>query len=113
MTDHEGSEPPKDPSTDGPSGMARYEITIGAEDTRGPIAVDRFDLDRLPDRHGATRALVTQEELGLLRNAGVPLEVGERLEVSPLDPALTLTDDQAHRWLKRRLHGIPTEKQAP
>ncbi|MBP6994553.1 MAG: hypothetical protein KBB39_00240 [Phycicoccus sp.] len=113
MTEHEGSVPPGNPSTDSSTPVVRYEVTIGAEDTRGPLAVDRFDLDRLPDRRGATRALVTQEELGQLRNAGVPLEVGERLDVAPLDPALTVTDDQAHRWLKRRVHGIPTEKQAP
>ena len=89
---------------------ARYEILIDTGGSRGPELAAQHDLDRLPDREGRVRALVTEDDLARLQASGAPIEVGARLDVAPLDPALVASDDEAQRWLEERLHGIRREK---
>lgn len=122
MSDQSGSDStPGTPATGDSGATVRYDITIDAGSggpgdrgpSIGPAVVDRFDLDRLPNRGGSVRALVTEEELATLRSAGVPVEVGDQIDVAPLDRSLLVSDDEAQAWLQKRLHGIPTERKAP
>lgn len=99
MSTHDGGQAPRD----------RIEVTIDLDDVRGLEAIDKLDLDRLPDPEGRVRALVSDEDLARLKEAGFGVQVGERIPVAPLDPSLVFTDDDAETWLRRRLDGVSRE----
>ena len=88
----------------GPSRPVRFDATIhpgrGAKDL---APLDDLALDRVPDRHGRIRALMTAEECEMLLDLGYEVRLHRAHPIRPLDPRLVETDKAAQRWLDERL----------
>ena len=69
-----------------------------------------LDLDRLPDREGVPRFLVSPTELEELRDRSVVFEVAEELPARALEGDLVYSDEEALADLERRLEGIEREE---
>jgi hypothetical protein len=82
-------------------GSARFDATIhpgrGTKDLR---PLDDMQLDRLPDRYGRIRALVTAEECARLLDLGYQVRLHRHHPIEPLDGRLIATDESVQRWLE-------------
>lgn len=81
-------------------GSARFDATIhagrGEKDLR---RLDDMQLDRLPDRYGRVRVLVTAEECAQLLDLGYQVRLHGHQALEPLDPRLIATDESVQAWL--------------
>lgn len=89
------------------SGPGRFDATIhpgrGAKDLGG---LDDVPLDRLPDRYGRLRALVTAEECAYLLDLGYEVRLRRHHPIRPLDPELIATDESVQRWLDETIASV-------
>jgi len=94
----------------GPSRPVRFDATIhpgrGAKDL---APLDAIALDRVPDRYGRIRALMTAEECETLLDLGYEVRLHRAHPIRPLDPRLVETDESARRWLDERLATLRRE----
>jgi hypothetical protein len=90
-----------------PARPVRFDATIhpgrGAKDL---APLDDLALDRVPDRYGRVRALVTAEECATLLDLGYEVRLHRAHPIGPLDPRLVETDESAQRWLDERLAAL-------
>jgi hypothetical protein len=99
-------------------GSPRFDATIhpgpGAKDL-GPL--DDVALDRMPDRYGRVRALVTSEECARLLDLGYEIRLHRHHPIKPLDPRLIATDESVQTWLDEILEAVrpemPPERRKP
>jgi hypothetical protein len=81
-------------------GPGRFDATIhpgrGTKDLR---LLDDMQLDRMPDRYGRIRALVTAEECARLLDFGYQVRLHRHHPIEPLDARLIATDESVQRWL--------------
>jgi hypothetical protein len=71
--------------------------------------LDGLDLDRVPDRYGRFRALVTAEDCARILNLGYEVRLRRHHPSGPLDPKLIATDESVKRWIEERLGSIRPE----
>jgi len=98
-----GDRPNREAGT-APARPVRFDATIhpgrGAKDL---APLDALALDRVPDRYGRIRALMTAEECETLLELGYEVRLHRAHPIRPLDPRLVETDESAQRWLEERL----------
>ena len=93
-----GPEPPQ---------QLRFEATIHpGRQARGADWVNYLEIDRIPDRKGEIRALVTADECVRILDQGFEIRLYHAHPVRPLDPALIETDEAFGRWLDEGLRTI-------
>ena len=96
----------RQPPREEPRG-ARFDATIhtrrGVKDLTG---LDNVPLDRLPDRYGRVRALLTAEDCAQLLDLGYEIRLHRHHAIGPLDPRLIATDKSVQRWIEDRLDSI-------
>jgi hypothetical protein len=82
----------------------RFEATIypGRKAKTKEWAND-LDIDRVPDRKGRIRALITLKDLVRLLDQGLEVRLYRAHPSEPLDPALILTDKSFKRWLEEQV----------
>jgi hypothetical protein len=68
--------------------------------------LDAVPLDRLPDRYGRLRALVTAEECARLLDLGYEVRLHRHHPSEPLDPGQITSDASAQRLLEERLASV-------
>jgi hypothetical protein len=81
-------------------GPARFDATIhpgrGTKDLR---LLDDMQLDRMPDRYGRIRALVTAEDCARLLDLGYQVRLHRHHPIEPVDARLIATDESVQGWL--------------
>jgi hypothetical protein len=101
---------PVEPLEDGgpePPQQLRFEATIHpGRKARGADWVNYLEIDRIPDRKGEIRALITADECVRLLEQGFEIRLYHAHPVRPLDPALIETDESFRRWLYQELRSI-------
>jgi hypothetical protein len=65
--------------------------------------LDAVPLDRMPDRRGRLRVLITADECVRLLDLGYEVRLHRHHPIQPLDPKLIATDEAVSRWLEERL----------
>jgi hypothetical protein len=89
----------------------RFEATVhGKSRAAAARAVAEFDLDRVPDRKGVVRVLITAEDAARLLEAGYEVRLFNVLPVQPLDPSLVMDDKAAQAWLESQTRGLRREQ---
>ena len=89
----------------------RYEVQVDpSRQVSDEVDLSDMDLDRVPDREGVMRFLVSSDQLEDLRRRNVVLEVGAEVPVRGLDPDLVYSDEEASSDLELRLEGIEREE---
>ena len=92
---------------------SRFDATIhpgrGSKDLSG---LDNVALDRLPDRYGRLRALVTAEDCAQLLELGYEVRLHRHHAIGPMDPRLIETDKSVQGWLEERLASIRPDEPA-
>ena len=86
-----------------PAGPDRFDATIHPRATKELASLEDLHLDRLPDRYGRLRALVTAEDCARLLDRGYEVRLRRHHPVKPLDPGLVATDESVQRWIEERL----------
>lgn len=90
---------------------ARFEATIDKPPkTRGDDWVNELDIDRLPDRDGHVRALVTAADCLRLLERGFAVHLTRAHRLQPLDPKLVMSDETFQRWLDKRLKPLKRKR---
>lgn len=90
---------------------ARQEVLIDpSQQVIDEVDLADMDLDRVPDREGMMRFLVSPAQLEGLRSRRVVLDVGAEVPVRGLDPDLIYSDEAAAADLERRLEGIERDE---
>jgi formate dehydrogenase maturation protein FdhE len=69
-------------------------------------------LDRIPDRYGRVRALVTAEECARLLDLGYQIRLHRHHPIEPIDARLITTDESVQRWLDEILAAARPEAPA-
>jgi hypothetical protein len=107
MTDQSGRRrrvPEKEP------GSPRFDATIHpGRGTKDLGRLDDMPLDRMPDRYGRVRALVTAEECARLLDLGYQVRLHRHHPIEPLDARLIATDESVKRWLDEILAAARSE----
>ena len=81
------------------------------KDVRG---LDATPLDRMPDRYGRLRALVTADECARLLDLGYEVRLHRHYPIQPLDAGLIATDESVQQWLDERLAEVrPSDSPPP
>jgi hypothetical protein len=102
---------PRPPAPDRPE-PARFEATVHPGPAGADLArVADLDLDRVPDRAGEVRVLVTVEEVAALVGQGFEVRLQRLVPVRPLDPGLVASDEQVRAWFEERVR--PTGREVP
>ena len=95
---------PEDP------GLPRFDATIhpgrGAKDLG---RLDDMPLDRMPDRYGRVRALVSAEDCARLLDLGYQVRLHRHHPIEPLDAHLIATDESVKRFLDEILAAARSE----
>ena len=74
---------------------------------------DDLNVDRVPNREGEVRALLSVDDVVRLLEQGLEVRLFRVHAAGPLDPALVATDESFQRWLDEKvnkLKGIPPPK---
>ncbi len=88
----------------------RFEATLGPTPYSQAMSMAAdMDLDRLPDKDGQMRVLLTPDDARRLLAMGVPVHLDQAHPVRPLPPERVMTDEQASHWLDERLPGLPKQ----
>ena len=107
MTEEERTIGGVDPS------LIRFAATVrpGVARLTGRSAEDvaDLDLDRMPDRDGQARFLLSAEGVRRLVDLGFEVTVQQAHPVAPLDASLVMTDDAAQTWLDAQLANVARE----
>jgi hypothetical protein len=81
-------------------GPARFDATIHPGRGKNDLGqLDDMELDRMPDRYGRVRALVTAEECVRLLDLGYEVRLHRHHPIEPLDTSLIATDESVQHWL--------------
>lgn len=88
----------------------RFSATIHPREKMDPKALEKLDIDRIPDPTGVIRALVTPADCVRLVNQGFEVRLHRAYPVQPLSPALIEPDDSFKRWLDERVQNIKGAK---
>ncbi|MFF9060267.1 hypothetical protein ACIRPQ_22685 [Streptomyces sp. NPDC101213] len=104
-SEHPHQPPPRD--TGGENPTVRFDATVhpGARN-RDLLGVADLDLDRIPDREGDVRVVVSPEECRRLLENGYEVRLHAQVPVRPLPAELVEEDDSVRAWLEERLQGI-------
>ena len=99
-------------------GSARFDATIHpGRGTKDLGRLDDMPLDRMPDRYGRVRALVTAEECARLLDLGYEVRLHRHHPIEPLDARLIATDESVQGWLDEILAAArpeaPTRRRKP
>lgn len=102
---------------EGPTEFRPGEPTTRFEATLHPGAREllveeilALDLDRVPDREGRVRLLITADEAVGLVERGYEVHLHRALPVRPLDRSLIADDDAVRQWLEDRVRGIERDE---
>ena len=88
----------------------RFSATIHPREKMDPKALEKLDIDRIPDPTGVIRALVTPADCVRLVNQGFEVRLHRAYPVQPLNPKLIEPDDSFKRWLDNRIQNIKGAK---
>jgi hypothetical protein len=91
-------------------GSPRFDATIHpGRVTKDLRLLDDMQLDRMPDRYGRLRALVTAEECARLLDLGYQVRLHRHHPIEPLDARLIETDDSVQHWLDEIVAAVNPE----
>jgi hypothetical protein len=98
-------QPPPKAGADLPG--VRFEGTVHPGEQAQDVArVADLDLDRIPDREGGVRILVTLDDLVRLLDSGYEVHLYRALPVQPLSAEMVSSDDDARAWFEGQVQGI-------
>jgi hypothetical protein len=76
--------------------------------------LDAVPLDRMPDRFGRLRVLITADECAQLLDLGYEVRLHRHYPIQPLDARLIATDKSVEQWLEERLAPVrPADTRPP
>ncbi len=84
----------------------RFSATIHLRQAADPDALNKLDIDRIPDPKGLIRALLTPADCVRLLDQGFEVRLEQAYPVQPLDPKLIESDDSFKRWLDKSVQTI-------
>jgi len=74
---------------------------------------DDLNVDRVPDREGEVRALLTVNDVVRLLEQGLEVRLTRAHAPGPLDPELIETDESFQRWLDEKVEALKTTPPKP
>lgn len=84
-----------------PPNAGRFDATIHPGRGHKDLAeLDAEPLDRMPDRYGRTRALLTAGEIAELVELGYEVRLHRHHPIQPLPRELIATDRSVEQWLE-------------
>ncbi len=93
-----------------PPSSGRFDATIhpgrGRKDIR---ELDAEPLDRMPDRYGRLRVLITAEGIVDLVDRGYEVRIRRHHPIQPFPRELIATDQSVQQWLEETFGDLPRE----
>lgn len=94
-----------------PPSAGRFDATIHPGRGRKDLGeLDAEPLDRMPDRYGRTRALLTAGEIAELVELGYEVRVHRHHPIQPLPRGLIATDRSVEAWLEESVGPARTDR---
>lgn len=94
-----------------PAPTMRFDATIHTRKKSDPDAINRINIDRVPDSDGLVRGLLTAADCVRLLDQGFEVRLHQAHAVKPLDPKLIETNESVERWLDEKLNKLRRREQ--